>query len=560
MDALFKAPGALGWFAATVAIPEYSFISASTREFGRATIGFSFDDPVIRNGAISEIGGTLVKIPHEQLGDWLGVQIEPLRQTDQGWEMTAHQIGILLRNRLVPNVFVPQGAPAGLIAEAAIRESIRASSSTPLTSGSYLVAAPVIEGFTAAYRPLIDVLADLADQSGQEWEITEDLVINWVSSAGRLFDDVLVEGRDLAFIDREVDASPLVGRVIARGTNGATRTATAEELIGNPTAREIGVSVSVTSPTAIQVAANRRLDLGRSPTIRYTFGLVPHFEIETILITDPEPQTLLGAGQPLFGGGEELEAQIPPMIPGGTALMLDWPTWAIREGDLVSCVVPSAGLAGETILGRVLSRTYGDAYEYPVITVHWVPRVDDLTLPVILSTQTVHYARPESWNRKIAALAAAADAERPKDLVPDSQIISVSGDKVTGPLPTDTMQNNVVAAVNANGSALSEGVMQTNVGAALNASSTTITAARYTGSLVGAFNGLAGFNIGQMTAGTLDVTNRIANGAIGDAKISDVDETKINWTMSGSAGTASGEYIVVNTPLGQRKIELRNVS
>lgn len=140
----------------------------------------AWDDEVIdvRGGSLTTIGTTF--------GTWPGVTDIP-QWPPEGASIEADHVAVWLEDMRVGTGYFT-GLAAGLIVRAAFRQAIQAAGAPVLTLGHVAMAGPVVPEFTLDRQPLLDVLNELHEQTGQEWTIDEHYRFHWLPHEGEFHD------------------------------------------------------------------------------------------------------------------------------------------------------------------------------------------------------------------------------------------------------------------------------------------------------------------------------------------------------------------------------------
>lgn len=372
------------WYQATVPIAEYTRTCAAEREFGSAKGFIPRDSPVMDTDAIDEDGGTLIKIEHALLPTWYGIMEGRPEQGSEGWGFEATEIGILLKYNDVPAFAMGGPATAGQIVKRAF-DALTDWQRAGIRPGSFVEGPPLIPDYETDGTQFASILTEMSDASGQEWEIVENtdgaLDLNWIAPRGAMYEPVLTEGWDLANVRRLPDTSTLVRRVRAVNTDtGFVGEATAPELAGNRLAQTVTITSDQTTIQALETAAQMHLDRHSFKNVRYTFGVRGRWTRSAVDVTVPsnDAASLYDSARfdiDTFDGGGSTSSTT-------TIQVFSAPAWAIRPGDYLRAVCPSAGKVGTTILARVMRITFGDGYAAPVFECQEIMPVDAAQLAV----------------------------------------------------------------------------------------------------------------------------------------------------------------------------------
>lgn len=288
--------------------------SPSTRQFGEAELYIPRGSTLYAADCLDEDRGTLVELLDASLGRWRGFGFAQI--TAQGATIQARELGALMEQRVVNRNRVFRNCTAGAIAHSAVHDAIEGLGAPVLIGGSFVEAAPFVAEYTFNGQTLASVLGDLGADTGQEWEITDAGVINWRPAAGTLYALHLADDGDLCDVTRSGSLSERATEVIARGSDGKTASAVANDTgAGSLWPRQAVIDVATTSYSELALAAARELRRLRQPAITYTGSLHSRH-------------------------------------------------WAVREGDYLQLVLPATATAGECPLVRVTERRYQSGAAY----------------------------------------------------------------------------------------------------------------------------------------------------------------------------------------------------
>lgn len=191
---------------------------------GGATITINRLSPAWTPEVLSSRKRMLVEI-FTPRGRWRGITDGRPRFDGRGVTLEALSLNAALEIRLVSSSRSFYSATAGMIAKAAVRDAFGGLDTLSITPGTFLHAPPTIPVYHFAGQPLLNVLIELAEQSGQEWFVDDALRLNWVSKQGRyqqlvvvddgrLFETVQIEIGDVAeVIEVEPDGRKWTARV-----------------------------------------------------------------------------------------------------------------------------------------------------------------------------------------------------------------------------------------------------------------------------------------------------------------------------------------------------------
>lgn len=148
------------------------------RELPEATIDVPRCSPAYGTDAIAEAGGTVVRIYHEGEA-WLGIGDVP-ESTESGLRLRAYSPLSWLDIRHVGEHRVFFGCCAGTIARAALIEGIGGLPGAPIVLGAFCEAPPHLDEFRFEGQSVLDALIQLAELTGQEFYLDDQLRFWWV--------------------------------------------------------------------------------------------------------------------------------------------------------------------------------------------------------------------------------------------------------------------------------------------------------------------------------------------------------------------------------------------
>lgn len=275
---------------------------------------------------IDEDGGFLVTITHPTLGKWKGIAEVPTIGAD-GAHIEATEIGILATIRTVSVNRVMTGMTAGSIVRSAVLDATAGLSKSFLKAGTFLEAAPHIPQYTFSGQYLSEVLADMMEMTGQEWELTDDGTINWTVPKTNIYPLHLVDDGDVVGESRSGNLSDVLAQITTRGADGSSATRFGQGQ-GLWTKQET-VEVDTTSSITLSSEANN--EIGRRDQIIQQYSV-----------------------------------------------LLKEEHWSIREGDTLQLVLPYSGLVGNCPTVRVVSRSYTVGDKYVRLDLQYPSYVDSL--------------------------------------------------------------------------------------------------------------------------------------------------------------------------------------
>lgn len=420
-------------WAGEIGISDYTTVAVSGRAYGQARFTLPRSHGLITDTTLQSLAGFSLTIKAATIQPWQGVQLDDPGQDGNRWNLTCVQIGQLLKQITVPTgkVHTFTNVPAGLIARRALELSLPAYPAVPLVAGAFSEAPPLVESVTFDGQSLDSLFTDLMDRSGQEYEITEAGAVNWIATTGDLYEPVLTEGYDFILESFQEQEQPPVVRVFVTDQRGYTAEVFAPEHAGNLRARVMRERRDTASSAETNSVADALLAAGRLPRSLARIGLLPAGG--TLAITIPG-----GGGVPTLynaalydvdtydasGGFADLSAEYP---------IVNAPHWAIRCGDLVRLIAPSAGLRGNTGLYRVRSITFGDAHAYPVLDLVGIPHWTAETLPVARAGTPSYVPKPAFellWVQSQRSQGGAIDTARLASQLNPAQIPALS--EITG--------------------------------------------------------------------------------------------------------------------------------
>lgn len=296
--------------------------STIKREFSSASFFVPRNSPAFSSAYMDENGGFLVKIVHPKLGTWLGIAGVPTIDV-KGANVEATEIGILATIRTVGTHRIFTGVTAGTIVAAAVQDATAGLSHAFLKAGTFLEAGPHVPQYEFTGQYLSQVLADMMDITGQEWEINYSTgAINWVAPRTTMYQYHLTDDGDIVNASKSGSLNDVVAEVTARGSDGSSRS---EYSPGQGFyLRQETIAVDTKSPIDLAFQAKAVIDQRKTPVQTYKGMLKEYRE-------------------------------------GGTTV----DHWSnIREGDIVQLVLPYAGITGNSPVVRVLSREFKDGDKY----------------------------------------------------------------------------------------------------------------------------------------------------------------------------------------------------
>ena len=501
-------------------VTEISWKLTSMREFGTATIivprtSLAFTTSHLPKRGSSHRGGFLVSIScGYDLPTWVGIAEKPTL-TEEGATVTATHIASLVKRMTVGyRSFTAQGGSVavggvvvgsgdrggnpsllgngspgnltgGMLIRIAMQDVTSGRPTSLITVGRLSNTSKSFPSYEFRGQSLSDVLADVMETTGVEWEIDTDYKLNVGPPISRLHPNVFCEGGDLYDLEIQSPATEEVAIVKARTTTGEIAVAVDAELFGESLlASDIWVSAG---------EGERPDDVARRELARHRF---------------------------------------PANIYTAFVRTIHWAD--IRLGDIIQVVSPYKGV---TFTSRVLSLSYSESDSHLQVTLQeMVTTTDDnanrisqqpIPLPQLLgrgiytgisstsdSVDTLHDRVDETIYNMVTR-------NIPARQIIDSVVTAVnnSGDNIaaaairanlpsafnasaggydasrvtTGSLPQGQMQTNVVPAINAAGSGVSAAVITTG----------NLAAAQMQTNLPTAFNAGTGYSATSITTGSL---------------------------------------------------------
>lgn len=175
--------------------------ASAGQSLGSARVRIPRDSPAWDADIISESGGFLVDIT-TGAGRWRGIADAPV-WSPEGMEIRCQHIMSWARIRHVGTTRRLHGLTPGGIVRRAVTDALIGLGSAPVTVGAIVEAPPVIASYEFKGQSLLTVLADMQQQSGQAWLITNDLQFEWRQQVGRYRELTLVDdGRYLSTLQR----------------------------------------------------------------------------------------------------------------------------------------------------------------------------------------------------------------------------------------------------------------------------------------------------------------------------------------------------------------------
>lgn len=167
-----------------------SWNTTESGEFGVATLTVPRDSAAWNLDVVLEDGGFLVDIM-TQFGAWTGVADRP-QWRPAGMRITVHHIHEWLSLRLVGRRAFA-GVTAGAIAYRAVQDALAGHGTLPITAGAILQAPPVIPLYEFDRQPLMDVLTDLHERTGQSWWLDRHNRFVWGNRQGQYRERTFVD-------------------------------------------------------------------------------------------------------------------------------------------------------------------------------------------------------------------------------------------------------------------------------------------------------------------------------------------------------------------------------
>lgn len=339
--------------------------SSPLRQFGEAELFIPPGHAAFSTAYVDdENGESYVRITHDTLGEWAGV-VCVVDAGEGGATVIARDLGWLLSRRNVGQNRTFQALTAGLIVRQAVQDGFAGLAGSYLGHGSYLEAAPVVASYQFRGQSVAAVLGDMQAATGHDWSVTLSqggALVNWLPPLGTLSETHLSEDAHLVGAGVRMDASERIAEATARGTDGTVDTVTDGESAGSGLiSGQSSVSVSSTSRAAIWQAARAELAARHWPLTVYRADLR---ERAATVVTNTG-----GPGQsrlPRFLSG----SSAPPVT---LSLAVGADLWSsVREGTVLLCHLPHAGIAAASPVVRVLSREWTEGSPYLSITLQYL--------------------------------------------------------------------------------------------------------------------------------------------------------------------------------------------
>jgi hypothetical protein len=336
--------------------------AAMTRQFGECTITLRRDSAAFSSRYISDDGGSVVQIHDPVGGTWTGFA-NVVTQTDENAVVQGQHLAALTAHSTVGYGADIQMSTAGALAHECVRRSCGESLSGILFPGTFVEAAPYIDNFGFNGQDLSTALSTLSDTSGQEWEITEDGIINWVPVVGRTIEYYFVDGTIIRNLNRQTDSELQVTEIIARGQTG-------QEFL----ARLSPDNTLLRRQEVIQVQTTNQITLGQTALrALQQRSALPNIWRGELSYPDSVP-VVTDSGGITQGWGDQ-----PWGSSWGGAIVLgavtDTALSVIREGDVITVILPYQGFAGDIIVARVMSRTIIGGYDWIALELTEIPNI-----------------------------------------------------------------------------------------------------------------------------------------------------------------------------------------
>lgn len=320
--------------AITVDLPaQVRWAGAAARSFGTAEVTIPRNSPAFAAAYVDRDGGSLIEIKDANLGTWRGIIQKP-RISRNGVQLSANHQAKLVDIRLVSRNRSLRNMTAGAIVKAAVNDAVVGLGPAVLRAGTFVEAAPIIDNYEFRGQKLSQVLADMMEQSGQEWSLSDDGALSWVAPQGTLYSVVLCDDGDVTDGEREADVNDRTAEVYAvdgQGREIVVRNGDADPTGRWPRQEKVdagGANAAIAGRQAAALAAARR-----TSTVTYALRL----------------------------RGSTHQA-------------------GIREGDFLQTVLPYADFGGVAPLVRVLERSFVDGRTDETLVVQDVPAFDTSTI------------------------------------------------------------------------------------------------------------------------------------------------------------------------------------
>lgn len=174
-----------------------SWSATAARDLGRADIKVPRTSPAWNAAYINDEGGFLVEL-YTAAGGWRGVADRPIFSAD-GASISVLPLETWLEGRLVQSSRSFRCLPAGAIAERAVLDGVAGLGSAAIMPGTFCLSGPVVPTYSFNGKSVLQVLTDMHDATGQEWELDRFGRINWLPFQGtyrerHLIDDGVIFG------------------------------------------------------------------------------------------------------------------------------------------------------------------------------------------------------------------------------------------------------------------------------------------------------------------------------------------------------------------------------
>lgn len=312
------------------------------RQFGEAQLTVRSDNPAWDEVSTWRNGGCRLTLNDAAAGLWDGV-VTKVDLDARTATLSALDSSVLLAGLPAPVFPLDSTVTAGALAYRLLRAALPGLHGSWLMPGKFVEAAPIPSSVSFGGKMVLDILNDLAAQTGQEWFI-QGQFINWQPATGRLIPTILAEGEQVSNVQLTTSRDRTV-EMIGRSSKGQeTRLRTGEDVGYN--GRQEAIQVSDEPATAMrQVRA--ALMSRRRPQHSFQLDI-----LRTMLVPNPTGGLSRRSGWGYnFGyhwGGEIISA----ISVAATDLDL---------GDWVSLIIPSVGKAGISCLARVLEKSVSQA-------------------------------------------------------------------------------------------------------------------------------------------------------------------------------------------------------
>jgi hypothetical protein len=249
--------------------------STAAREFGSASFTIPYTHRIYSRQYFMEDGGQLVWLYKRGVGLWRGVTLT-VSEDENGAVVQAIALEAITAERHVSTNQAFIYCTADMIVREAVRDATSGLARSFIGEGSFCGGGPFIPLYEFTGQTLAQVLADMMELTGMEWQIDEWGALSWTPPMGRLQQRHLCEGGDVVGASRNSSAAQRAAQVTVRGT-GVFHTEDANEVIGKtwwPHERQI--DLQTTSLGALQETAKIVIDQVRWPAVEYQMTLKAH--------------------------------------------------------------------------------------------------------------------------------------------------------------------------------------------------------------------------------------------------------------------------------------------